>query len=75
MTGFRIAGHPNNLHLTLAALWPDALPVVATFVPYAEGRDTARLLADGAIDLSGRTRPRRSSPTRETGAHAGPPRP
>lgn len=53
MSGLRIGFHPNNLHLTLAALWPEAFPLAATFVPYAEGRDTARLLADGAIDLGG----------------------
>lgn len=49
----RIGVHPNNLHLTLASLWPEALPLAATFVPYAEGRDTARLLAEDAIDLGG----------------------
>lgn len=50
----RIGVHPNNLHLRLASLWPGAFAGLdPAFVPYAEGRDTGGLLADGVIDLGG----------------------
>lgn len=50
----RIGVHPNNLHLTLAQRWPAAFTRLdAVFVPYSEGRDTGRLLAEGAIDVGG----------------------
>jgi sulfonate transport system substrate-binding protein len=50
----RIGVHPNNLHLTLAQHWPKAFAGLnAEFVPYAEGRDTGRLLKLGKIDLGG----------------------
>jgi sulfonate transport system substrate-binding protein len=49
-----IGVHPNNLHLTLAQHWPGAFADLdATFVPYAEGRDTGRQLAEGLIDVGG----------------------
>ena len=46
--------HPNNLHLSFAQSLPgvfDGLDVV--LVPYPEGRDSAKLLADGRIDVCG----------------------
>jgi ABC-type nitrate/sulfonate/bicarbonate transport system substrate-binding protein len=50
----RIGTHPNNLHLTLAQHWPGAFSALdAQFVPYAEGRDTGRQLAEGHIDVGG----------------------
>ncbi len=46
--------HPNNLHLCLAERWQGAFAGLdVAFVPYPEGRDSARLLAEGAIDLCG----------------------
>jgi sulfonate transport system substrate-binding protein len=46
--------HPNNLHLTLAQHWPAAFADLdVSFVPYAEGRDTGRQLAEGKIDVGG----------------------
>ena len=50
----RIGTHPNNLHLVLSGLWPSVFAgLVAEFVPYAEGRDSARLLREGCIDVCG----------------------
>ncbi|MBB2205505.1 ABC transporter substrate-binding protein [Gluconacetobacter takamatsuzukensis] len=50
----RIGNHPNNLHLFLAAQWPGFLDGLdAAFVPYAEGRASAALLATGEIDICG----------------------
>lgn len=50
----RIGVHPSNLHLTLAQHWPGAFASFdAQFVPYAEGRDTGRQLAEGHIDVGG----------------------
>jgi NitT/TauT family transport system substrate-binding protein/sulfonate transport system substrate-binding protein len=57
----RIGVHPNNLHLTLAQglmaddLMTGGLPggMDAVMVPYAEGRDSANLLAAGEIDVCG----------------------
>ena len=49
-----IGVHPNNLHLLLAQHWPGAFAGIdVTFVPYPEGRDTGRLLSDGAFDIGG----------------------
>lgn len=49
-----IGVHPNNLHLTLAERWRGALrDLAAAFVPYPEGRDSARLMAAGTIDVGG----------------------
>lgn len=49
-----IGVHPSNLHLTLAQHWPGAFKHLDTqFVPYAEGRDTGRQLAEGRIDIGG----------------------
>ncbi|MBD8554315.1 ABC transporter substrate-binding protein [Rhizobium sp. CFBP 8762] len=51
---FRIGHHPNNLHLRLASVWPGAFAgLKAEFVAYPEGRDTADLLKEGAIDIGG----------------------
>ena len=50
----QIGVHPNNLHLLLAQYWPGAFPDLdVAFVPYAEGRDTGRLLSEGAFDIGG----------------------
>ncbi|APD13761.1 hypothetical protein RO07_21445 [Pandoraea pulmonicola] len=59
----RVGVHPNNLHLQLAALtWPDRWPSallspegapLIQFVPYREGRDTGRLVAERVIDVGG----------------------
>jgi ABC-type nitrate/sulfonate/bicarbonate transport systems, periplasmic components len=50
----RIGVHPSNLHLTLAQHWPGAFASFdVQFVPYAEGRDTGRQLAEGHIDVGG----------------------
>jgi len=62
----RIGVHPNNLHLTLAqglmagglmtgGLMTAWLPggLDAVMVPYAEGRESAKLLAAGEIDVCG----------------------
>lgn len=50
----RVGVHPNNLHLQLAALaWPDAPDRGFHFVPYAEGRATGNLIADGTIEIGG----------------------
>nr|WP_092036716.1 ABC transporter substrate-binding protein [Methylobacterium pseudosasicola] len=50
----RIGVHPNNIHLTLAERWPNALDNLdRMFVNYLEGRDSAKLLAAGTIDLCG----------------------
>ncbi len=53
MPTLRIGVHPNNLHLLLASRWPGEAWAGVEFVPYAEGRDSAALLRDGAIDLCG----------------------
>jgi len=51
---FRIGVHPNNLHLFLAERWPGAFAGLdAVFVSYTEGRDSARLLLEGRIDICG----------------------
>jgi NitT/TauT family transport system substrate-binding protein/sulfonate transport system substrate-binding protein len=51
---FKIGVHPNNLHLLLAQHWPGAFDSLkANFVPYPEGRDTGKLLAEGRIDVGG----------------------
>ncbi len=50
----RIGVHPNNLHLTLAQHWPGAFASLdVQFVPYGEGRDTGRQLAEDHIDIGG----------------------
>lgn len=50
----KIGVHPSNLHLRLAQAWPGAFEgLEPAFVPYPEGRDTAKLLAGGAIDFGG----------------------
>ncbi|HWK48051.1 MAG TPA: ABC transporter substrate-binding protein [Stellaceae bacterium] len=50
----RVGIHPNNLHLFLAGSWPGAFDGLdVTFVPYEEGRDSAKLLAEGRIDMCG----------------------
>lgn len=50
----RIGVHPNNLHLRLARLWPGSFAKLdPEFVPYGEGRDTARLLESGRIHFGG----------------------
>jgi sulfonate transport system substrate-binding protein len=50
----RVGVHPNNLHLQIAALaWLDAEDRGFSFVPYAEGRGTGQLIADGTIDIGG----------------------
>ncbi len=50
----RVGVHPNNLHLQIAALaWSHAEERGFSFVPYAEGRATGQLIADGAIDIGG----------------------
>jgi ABC-type nitrate/sulfonate/bicarbonate transport system substrate-binding protein len=52
----RVGVHPNNLHLTLAAgLLADGLSlgIEAAMVPYAEGRSSAAMLAEGRIDVCG----------------------
>lgn len=50
----KIGVHPSNLHLTLARLMPEAfaLPGVE-FIPYPEGRDTAKFLDAGVFDFGG----------------------
>lgn len=50
----KIGVHPNNLHLRLARLWPDAFKSFdPEFVLYKEGRDTASLLEKGDIHFGG----------------------
>jgi ABC-type nitrate/sulfonate/bicarbonate transport system substrate-binding protein len=50
----KVGVHPNNLHLFLARRWDDAFgDCDVTFVPYAEGRSSARQLEDGSIDVCG----------------------
>ncbi len=50
----RIGVHPNNLHLFLAQDWPGAFDGLdAEMVPYAEGRNSARMLAEDRIDVCG----------------------
>lgn len=49
----RIGVHPNNLHLLLASRWSGGLGAGYDFTPYAEGRDSAALLAAGTIDVCG----------------------
>lgn len=50
----KIGVHPSNLHLRLAQAWPDAFAgLKPRFVEYPEGRDTVRLLSQGAIDFGG----------------------
>lgn len=50
----RIGVHPNNLHLSLAQSLGKAFDGLdAELVTYAEGRDSAALLADGRIDVCG----------------------
>ncbi len=50
----RVGVHPNNLHLFLARAMPDAFDGLdAELVPYAEGRNSAALLAEGRIDVCG----------------------
>ncbi len=50
----QIGVHPNNLHLLLAQYWPGAFSDLdVAFVPYPEGRDTGRLLSEGAFDVGG----------------------
>lgn len=54
MTPFRIGYHPNNLHLRLAALCPDAFRSLgAEFVFYPEGRKTGPHIADGMFHVGG----------------------
>lgn len=48
----RIGTHPNNLHLRLARLLTGG-GVDLAWVDYRDGRETAALLAQGAIDLGG----------------------
>ena len=48
----RLGVHPNNLHLLLGQHWPRTFAGF-DFVPYAEGRDTGRLLAEGRFDIGG----------------------
>jgi sulfonate transport system substrate-binding protein len=51
---FKVGVHPNNLHLFLAGRWDDAFGACdITFVSYPEGRDSARMLKDGLIDVCG----------------------
>lgn len=51
---FRIGFHPNNLHLRLASLWPNAFSTMRPeFVAYSEGRDTAEKLAGNEFDIGG----------------------
>ena len=50
----RIGIHPNNLHLVLVQALPGVFEGLdVAFVPYAEGRDSAALLAEGRIDVCG----------------------
>jgi sulfonate transport system substrate-binding protein len=50
----RVGIHPNNLHLFLAERWAGAFAGLdATCIAYGEGRDSARLLVDGIIDVCG----------------------
>jgi sulfonate transport system substrate-binding protein len=50
----KVGVHPNNLHLQIAALeWADAGLAGVEFVHYPEGRDTARWLQAGDIDVGG----------------------
>jgi ABC-type nitrate/sulfonate/bicarbonate transport system substrate-binding protein len=52
--GLRVGIHPNNLHLFLAERWAGAFAGLdVTCVAYGEGRDSARLLVDGIIDVCG----------------------
>lgn len=54
MTPFRIGYHPNNLHLRLAALCPEAFGSLgAEFVFYPEGRKTGPHIADGMFHVGG----------------------
>lgn len=49
-----IGVHPNNLHLSLARGWLEVFDAVgATLVPYSDGRDSAKLLTQGRIDVCG----------------------
>lgn len=51
---FKIGLHPNNLYLMLASPWPGAFSELdSEFIPYAEGWDTAKMLASGTIDIGG----------------------
>ncbi|MBO1325576.1 ABC transporter substrate-binding protein [Acetobacter sp. TBRC 12305] len=50
----RIGVHPTNLHLLLATRWEGAFhDLDIEFVRYANGRESAALLAAGEIDLCG----------------------
>ncbi|WP_342782350.1 ABC transporter substrate-binding protein [Aliirhizobium smilacinae] len=50
----RIGHHPNNLHLRLASLWPGAFASFKPeFVSYVEGRETAKRLQAGELDIGG----------------------
>lgn len=50
----RIGVHPANLHLVLASRWEGTFPNIAVeFIRYANGRDSAALLATGEIDICG----------------------
>lgn len=50
----KIGVHPMNLHLRLASLWPEAFGgLEVTFVSYAEGRETGRLITEGVLDVGG----------------------
>ena len=50
----KIGVHPSNLHLRLAQVWSGAFGRFSPeFIHYPEGRDTAKLLASGAIDFGG----------------------
>ncbi len=49
----RVGIHPNNLHLSMAEPFGAFDELDAALVPYAEGRDSAKLLAEGRIDVCG----------------------
>lgn len=50
----KIGYHPNNLHLRLASVWPDAFASLKPeFVGYAEGRETGERLARAEFDIGG----------------------
>jgi sulfonate transport system substrate-binding protein len=50
----KVGVHPNNLHLFLAGRWDGAFSASdVSFVAYPEGRDSARLLEAGTIDICG----------------------
>ncbi len=50
----RVGVHPNNLHLFLAQDWPGAFDGLdVEMVPYSEGRNSARMLAEDRIDVCG----------------------